>query len=299
MTLDTTKVDVNRTTTGIVLPSEISSEVIAKTQESSFVMANARRMVIPGPGITLDVIETDPKPAWVDETAEKTVSTPTFGSKKIVPYKMAVIVPFSNQFRRDKDTLYNAVIERVPGTLAALFDATAFGFQSAPGSNFDTLSGATAVDIEADTYDNLVTAKTTVSTAGGSATAWVFAPQAESILLMAKDSSGRPIFIDSPTDQGGVGRVLSLPAYYRQAAYNAGSSAANTIGFVGDWNKAVYGIVEDITVEYSNQATINDGSKQINLWQRNMFALRCEMEVGFAVMDEDCFVRLTDTYSKA
>lgn len=299
MALDTTKVDVNRTTTGIVLPSEISSEVIAKTQESSFVMANARRMVIPGPGITLDVIETDPKPAWVDETAEKTVSTPTFGSKKIVPYKMAVIVPFSNQFRRDKDTLYNAVIERVPGTLAALFDATAFGFQSAPGSNFDTLSDATAVDIEADTYDNLVTAKTTVSTAGGSATAWVFAPQAESILLMAKDSSGRPIFIDSPTDQGGVGRVLSLPAYYRQAAYNAGSSAANTIGFVGDWNKAVYGIVEDITVEYSNQATINDGNKQINLWQRNMFALRCEMEVGFAVMDEDCFVRLTDTYPKA
>lgn len=299
MALDTTKVDVNRTTTGIVLPSEISSEVIAKTQESSFVMANARRMVIPGPGITLDVIETDPKPAWVDETAEKTVSTPTFGSKKIVPYKMAVIVPFSNQFRRDKDTLYNAVIERVPGTLAALFDATAFGFQSAPGSNFDTLSGVTAVDIEADTYDNLVTAKTTVSTAGGSATAWVFAPQAESILLMAKDSSGRPIFIDSPTDQGSVGRVLSLPAYYRQAAYNAGSSAANTIGFVGDWNKAVYGIVEDITVEYSNQATINDGSKQINLWQRNMFALRCEMEVGFAVMDEDCFVRLTDTYQKA
>lgn len=299
MALDTTKVDVNRTTTGIVLPSEISSEVIAKTQESSFVMANARRMVIPGPGITLDVIETDPKPAWVDETAEKTVSTPTFGSKKIVPYKMAVIVPFSNQFRRDKDTLYNAVIERVPGTLAALFDATAFGFQSAPGSNFDTLSGATAVDIEADTYDNLVTAKTTVSTAGGSAAAWVFAPQAESILLMAKDSSGRPIFIDSPTDQGSVGRVLSLPAYYRQAAYNAGSSAANTIGFVGDWNEAVYGIVEDITVEYSNQATINDGSKQINLWQRNMFALRCEMEVGFAVMDEDCFVRLTDTYPKA
>lgn len=296
MPLSTTKVDVNRTTTGIALPSEISSEIIAKTQETSFVMTNARSMRIPGPGITMDIIDSDPTPEWVGETAEKAVSTPTFGSKKIVPYNMAVIVPFSKQFQRDKNALYDAIVERVPKSLAALFDATAFGFNTAPGDNFDTLANIDTVDIEASTYDALVTAKTDIAVAGGVASAWCFAPQAEAILLLAKDGNDRPIFIDSAATEGSAGRVLSLPAYYRQHAYNAGDSAANTLGFVGDWNKAVYGVVEDVTVEYSDQATINDGTNQINLWQRNMFALRCEMEIGFAVLDEDCFVRLTDTY---
>ena len=84
----------------------------------------------------------------------------------------------------------------------------------------------------------------------------------------------------------------------RHAADKAGGSAANTVGFNGDWTKAYYGIVEDIKIEYSNQATLNDGTNTINLWQRNMFALRCEMEVGFIAQD-DYFAKLTDTYPAA
>jgi hypothetical protein len=47
-------------------------------------------------------------------------------------------------------------------------------------------------------------------------------------------------------------------------------------------------------VSVSDQATLDDGGTQLNLWQRNMFAVRCEMEVGFRVRDTDRFVRLTD-----
>ena len=44
----------------------------------------------------------------------------------------------------------------------------------------------------------------------------------------------------------------------------------------------------------SDQATINDGGTQLNLWQRNMFAIRAEIEVGFRVRDLAHFVKLTD-----
>jgi hypothetical protein len=54
--------------------------------------------------------------------------------------------------------------------------------------------------------------------------------------------------------------------------------------------------VEGVQVRTSADATItdSDGTTQINLWERNMFAVLAEIEVGFRVRDDDAFVRLTD-----
>jgi len=44
----------------------------------------------------------------------------------------------------------------------------------------------------------------------------------------------------------------------------------------------------------SDQATLTDADDEtLNLWQRNMFAVRAEFEVGFAVRDVNRFVRIT------
>lgn len=296
MALSTTKAGINRTASNIVLPQTVASEVLSNVQEGSAVMQLARRQTIPGTGVKINVITGDPEPDWVAESTEKPVSQPTFSNLTMTPYKLAVIVPFSDEFRRDMDALYEAVVERVPGALASKFDKAVL-FGAAPGANFSTLANVDAVDIQSNTYKSLVTAKTGISTAGGYASGWVFAPQAEAILLNATDTAGRPIFIDSAADDGRVGRVLATPAYYRQAAYKAGSSAANTLGFVGDWSQAIYGVVNDVKVDYTDQATINDGTNLIHLFQRNMFALRCEMEVGFVTRSGSYFKRLTDTYT--
>ena len=52
-----------------------------------------------------------------------------------------------------------------------------------------------------------------------------------------------------------------------------------------------------INLAISDQATINTGTEQVNLWQRNMFAVRVEAEVGFVVRDAAAFVKLTDATS--
>lgn len=296
MPLSTTDLDVRRGTTGVVLPETVLGTVLQNIQENSFVMQVAQNMTIPGTGVKMNVITGDPEPAWVDETNEKAVSTPTFTNKTMTPYKMAVIVPFSNEFRRDADTLYSAVVERVPLALAKKFDQTVF-FGEAPGANFDTLASVDAVDIQADTYDTLVSAVTDITVNYGTPNAFVFAPQASNILLGTKDAQERPLFIQNVNATGSVGQILGIPAYYRHAAYKAGSSAANTMGFLGDWSNAYVGMVQNVAVKYSGEATINDGTNTINLWQRNMFALLCEMEVGFIVKDTNHYVRLTDTYS--
>lgn len=299
MALDTTnKIDVNRSTTGIKLPADVLGEVWQGITENSAVMQLSRRMDIPGTGVNINIITGDPEPDWVTESTEKPVDTPTFSNKTMQPYKLAVIVPFSNEFRRDLPTLYSAVVERVPFTLAKKLDSTVF-FGTAPGTNFDTLSSVDAVDLEADPAGAINGAMTDIAVDGGAASGIVLSPQGYGILSGAKDSDGNLIFAGSYNTAIGAITPFGLTTLQRHAAYKAGSSAANSIGFIGDWTKAIVGTVQDITVDFSDQATINDGNKQVNLWQRNMFALRCEMEVGFIIEDAKYFKRFTDTYPAA
>jgi hypothetical protein len=75
---------------------------------------------------------------------------------------------------------------------------------------------------------------------------------------------------------------------------NPTDPAADTIGFAGDFaGSAIYGVVEDVRVKLTDSATVNKGGTQINLWQRNMFAILAEVEVGFIVRDGAHFVKLT------
>ena len=125
--------------TSIDLPVDVSREIMQKTQEESAVMQLAREIALPGRGAAINVITSDPEAAWVGETAAKPVSNPGLATKVMQAYKLAVIVPFSNEFRRDVSSLYDALVERLPRALGAKFDATVFGAVNAPGSNFDIL----------------------------------------------------------------------------------------------------------------------------------------------------------------
>ncbi len=284
-------VDISRGTTGILLPPEVSREIWQTTQETSLIQRMTRGIPLPGGGIDVPIITGDPVAEWTAETDEKPIDRSTFGSKNIKGYTLAVIEPFSNQFRRDLNALYNALVGRLPGALARTFDRTCLGYQASPGSGFDTLAAAPAVDIETATYDGFLAALSSVATNEGDVSAWALSTQAEIAALGEKDLQGRPLWIDSVTDQGSVGRILARNVVQSKNAYEPGDPA--TLGFGGDWETAVWGNVEGISISISDQATLNDGGTPLNLWQRNMFAVRAEVELGFAVRDINRFVRLT------
>lgn len=281
-------VEINRTS--IDLPREVSREIIQKAQEDSAVMALARRITLPGKGLTIPEILTDPEPAWVTETNKKPVSKPTFGTKNIKGYTMAVIVPFSNQFRRDYDALYDACVSRLPRVLAQKFDNTVFGGTAVPGSDFDTLASAGAVALTAENaYAQLVTVDTNIAIAGGLLNGYVISPQAKGVLLSAVDGNERPLFINS-VSEGAIPMILGQPTKLSRGVFVTGTPP--TIGFAGDWTHAVYGVVEDISLSISDQASITVENEIVNLWERNMFAVRVEFEVGFRA-DVTKFQRLT------
>ena len=279
--------------TNIELPNAVSREIIQKTQESSMIMRLARQIPLPGNGVQIPVITGDPVANWVTETGTKPVSNPSLSKKIMQAHKLAVIVPFSDEFRRDAASLYNALVARLPAALGLKFDQTVFfGPSSGSLANFDNFSAVDVQSLYPSVYGGLVAADGAISEAGGIMNGIALSPQGTSVLLSEKDTTYRPIFIDSIA-QGDIPMVLGARTYIGSAAYQAGTAQVGStpgdpdiVGFAGDWTKAMWGTVEGVKIAISTDAslTYTSGSdtETLNLFQQNMFAVRAEIEVGFA-----------------
>lgn len=276
--------------TNITLPADVSAEIMQKVRDTSAVMQLARQIPLPGRGAAIQVITGDPSAAWVDETDAKPVSNPTLATKIMTAYKLAVIVPFSDEFRRDAAALYDAIVARLPGALAYKFDQTVIGAVSAPGANFDGLGSCTAQSIvdavspAHTTYEGLVDAYGDIANHGGALNGFALSPAAKGILLGATDGQGRPIFINNVAE-GAVPVILGARAVEGRGLFDAGtpgtSGTPDVVGIAGDWSQAMYGTVEGVQIRFADQTGLTINNAQVNLWEHNMFAVRAEIEVGF------------------
>ena len=298
--------DINRTTNSMALPSDISAEILQKTQEESAIMRLARSIELPGRGVTIPVITGDPTAEWVAETGVKPVSNGTPGTKLMKAYKIAVIETFSKEFVRDVPALYDALVQRMPAALGGVFDSTVIGATARPDNTyFDNFASCTAQSIlnaNNGTYLGLVAADADIAAHGGVMNGLALGAAARGLLLTATDTTNRPLFLASAND-GVVDRVLGVPTYFNKNIHKAGTAAAGQtagtpaiVGVAGDWTKAMYGTVNGVEISVSDTATLSVGSgnsaSTINLWQQNMVAVRAEIEVGFRA-DTDCFNLLT------
>ena len=292
-----TAIDINRGTTNVLLPAEVSAEIWGKVLEESAFMSLARQIRIPGPGVDIQTITGEPTANWVDETAAKPVSVHTFGKKVVRPYKLAVIEPFSDEFRRDKAVLYDECVRRAPYALAKKFDQTIMG-TSAPGTGFDVLGSCQKVSLNPGAgetvYGKFVDIDAAIAAADGIMTGIALAPQGKSKVLAAVDGQGRPLFTPG-VGSNTVGSILGANVQIKKGVYVAGTEeAAAIVGIAGDFDDAVYGTVEGVKMAISDQATLTlADSSTVNLWQNNMFAVRFEIEVAFAVKSADEFILLT------
>lgn len=278
--------------TNIDLPVAISNEIMAKTQEASAIMRLARRIALPGRGAAINVITSDPTAAWVGETETKPVSNPGLETKIMRAYKLAVIMPISKEFRRDADALYEELVRRLPNALGAKFDATVFGNGAKPGNDFDNFASVTKQSLASDVYQGLVAADTDVSLHGGVVNGYAISPQMRGILLGAVDQDKRPLFVNN-TAEGAIPMILGAKTLVTKGAFVSGSPAV--VGVAGDWSQAMYGTVEGVQIDISDEATLKLADDSVlYLWQNNMFAVRAEIEVGFRA-DTSLFNALTAT----
>ena len=273
MALDTTSHDIYRGTSGITLPKELSEEIFEGAIAQSAIMKLAERVYLPGAGLAIPVITGDPTVSIVNEAAEKPVSNSTFTTKNMVPKKFAVIELVSEEFRRDLPRLYDALLRRLPGAIAKAFDKQALTEVALTG--FDSLVGA-------QTVADIPTGMQAIAADGYRMTGIAAGPAGEAELITAVNGLGMPLFVES-IESGRLGRIYGADV--------VPCAAINGL-IAGDWSKCKYGIVDGINIKISDTATVNDGSAQVNVWQRNMLAILVEAELGFVCADTDAFFQV-------
>jgi HK97 family phage major capsid protein len=302
--------DHSRKTTNVIFDPDVSSEIITKAQEESSIMQLAGKMAIAPEGKKFQTITGDPSPEWVAETNDKPVDFFAFGTKTVIPYKMALIVPFSMEFRRDKGALYNECIRRVPKLFGKEFDATAMS-TTAPGTGFDVFGSASKATILPDTtnhidvYDRFLAVDSTIGAADGIMNGIALAPQGRSVVLGAKDGQGYPIFTPG-VESGQLGNILGANVSVKKGVYVAGVASTGAgdagtpaiVGIAGDWDEAQWGVIGQLTGSISEEATLtytdaNSQTVTLALWQKNMFAVRFEIELALMIRDINKFVLLT------
>ena len=116
----------------------------------------------------------------------------------------------------------------------------------------------------------------------------ILANDGRAVLRNARDADGRPLY-----GPGGGGftqptaEMWGLPLRFTTnlQTFSAAAAAGRVVGLVGDFSQAVLGIRKDISLSFSDQATIDVGGTLHHLWQQNKVASRWEMRVGFVAHD--------------
>lgn len=278
-------------------PAEVNG-IFSEVRKQSVVQRLARQVPL-APGGTKTVVWTGkPVAGFVGEGDEKPVSDPTATTKTMTPEKLAVIVPVSAELVRASQG--NGLLEDLQ---AQMVEAIAVAFDQAvlygTDSPFAASLADTSYEVELDAdgvgvYKSLNGVLRTLSVAGKKLTGWALDTVVEADLNEAGPNGVSSIFVDSAAEPNTVfrsGRLLGRPAFLGEGL---GAEDGSVLGFGGDFSQIVWGQVSSINIDVTDQATItlNDNST-LNLWQRNMLALRAEVEYGVLINDVNAFVKIT------
>jgi HK97 family phage major capsid protein len=285
------------------IPREQSAPIFDKAAEMSVVQRLAQQVPLSFAGTSTPVITGDVTASWVSEGAIKGASTATMGLKNMDPKKLAVLIPVSAEVVRANPANFLTVVRNSAAkAFAAAFDAAAFHGTSTPFAAY--LDQTTkAIELGAHTaseggvWADLVPALDLLVTAGKELNGWALDNVMEPNLLGSVDSTGRPIFVDTPltdTAAGAArpGRLMGRLSYMGKSV--ATTNKTTVVGYAGDWSQVAWGTVGGISYDVSTEASVTINGSLVSAFENNLVIVRAEAEYGFVVNDVDAFVRITN-----
>jgi HK97 family phage major capsid protein len=283
------------------LNREQSAAIFEKAAQVSVVQQLAQRVPLGINGQQIPVVTGKMAAGWVGEGAQKPASSGSMALKTIDPKKIAAIAVVSAEVVRANPGGYMDLIRpQIAEAFAVAFDAAALHGTSSPfATNIDT--GSSTQEFTGTTpaftavYDDVNAGLATLVNAGKDPNGFAWDRRMEPVFNGAKDSSGRPLFVDATyTETNGPFRVGSLLGY--QAFLGRGIYAATPkiYGYLGDWSQAVWGAVGGISYKVSTEASVTLNGSLVSLFENNLVAILAEAEYGFLVNDASSFVKFTN-----
>ena len=287
---------------GFLNPQQ-AAPIFEKAAEMSVVQRLAPRVELGPTGTAIPIVTGELSAAWVEEAGVKPASAGALSLVTMSPKKLAVIAIVSAETVRVNPGGYMGLIRtQVASAFARAFDAAALHGTNTPFADYlDETTKAAEIGANAASaggvWQDLVGALDQLVTDDKELNGWALDSVMEPNLLGAVDSSGRPIFVDTPltdtTDAAArPGRLMGRTSY--MSKHVATSDKTTVIGYAGDWTQAAWGAVGGISYRISTEAAVTINGSLQSLFERNLVAVLAEAEYGWVVNDLASFVRLTN-----
>ena len=295
--------------TGFLNP-EVAAGIFDEAQRQSAAQQLFTRVPLGVNGQAIPYVSTKPVAKWTAEGTEKGKTQGKLSLKNILPKKLTAIAVMSSEVLRANPGNYSQVLRReLAGSFATAFDLAVFHGLGGDGTGtgpFDASLVDTTKSIELGTSAQLSGGVHADFVAGLSAlvndtparklTGFALGDVVEPLLYGAVDTSGRPLYVELPTDSAvstnRPGRLLNRPSWMGEGVANG-----DVVAFGGDWSKGAWGAVGGISYRVSNEATVTINGELVSLWENNLVAVLAEAEYGFVVEDVEHFVKFTVTES--
>ncbi|MFM9589906.1 phage major capsid protein [Streptomyces scabiei] len=297
-----------------LLPRTITAPIFEKSVEQSAIMALARRAPLAIDATTSVPIPMDvPTADWVGQAAKKPLSTSSVGVKLMTAKKLAVLIPVAEEVAMtNAGGLYTQLQRDLPTAFARAFDHAAIHGKTMKGAAgpFDDYLAETTNEVELGTatqanggiWADLVTGMELVIDEDWDYTGTVADHRLKPKLLLATDTTGRPILVDTQTpgtNMASAGQLIGEPLAYsrsvsgKQRRQSASvDSGLRAIG--GDFSQAAFGVGMDITVRISKEATYVDEDGGVHsAFQENLVLILAEAYYGYVQGDAQAFVKFT------
>ncbi|QLJ01536.1 phage major capsid protein [Streptomyces sp. NEAU-sy36] len=295
-----------------LLPPQITEPIFAQTLETSVVMRLARRVPLAMTATTAIPVPLDlPTADWVNEGGVKPLSSGGISVKEMTGKKVATLVPVSMEVATSNAAgLYAQLQADLPRAIGRAFDVAAIHGRTMKGGTGPfgdylamtdkSVTLGTAAQNKGGIYADLVNGMAAVTEDDFDFNGFAADKRLKPQLLLATDTMGRPIFVDTTTggtDAAGNGTLVGEPLAYGSGVsgkYRRQSTSTDSglraIG--GDWTQCAYGVGMDINVKVSTEATYVDEAGTVHsAFQENLVLLLVEAYFGFVMGDEKAFVK--------
>ena len=232
-----------------LLPPTVTGPIFEKTEELSAVQQLARRVPLSLTANTVIPVSMDiPAAGWVSEGGQKPVGSGAVGVKQMTGKKVALLVPVSEEVARTNPAgLFDQLRQDLPVAIARAFDYAAIHGKDlrtgGAGPFADYLTrGATSIELgtasqaTGSTYTDLVNGEKLVVDAGFDFTGFAADPRLRPTLKLSTDTTGRPLWVDSPQQGINAGNLIGYPAYFNRGVsgvYRRNGSRVQVVTITG------------------------------------------------------------------
>lgn len=230
---------------GGLLPPTITEPIFKRANEASAVQQLARKVPLSLTAQTNIPVPMDvPAAGWVGEGGSKPVGNATIGVKQMSGKKVALLLPVSEEVARTNPAgLYDQLVEDAPTAIARAFDYAAIhgkDLRTGAAGPFADYLKMTARSVEIGTasqatggaYADLVQGEKLVTDAGFEFTGFAADPRLVPTLKLQVDTTGKPIWVNSPNGGVNSGELIGYPAFYNRGVSGSYLRAGNRVQVV-------------------------------------------------------------------